>query len=57
MNIIPFIAPSELGEYQDKLIELYMADAALNQTIPDSIRGSTEWLLRLNQVPPAEQVV
>ncbi len=47
MNIIPFIQSNQLGEYEDKLVELYMADAALNQTIPDSIRSSTEWLLRL----------
>lgn len=38
---------NSLGEYQDKIVELYMADSALNQTIPDSIRRSTEWLLRL----------
>jgi Fic family protein len=47
MNIIPFIQSNQLGEYEDKLVELYMADAALNRTIPDSIRSSTEWLLRL----------
>lgn len=47
MNIIPFIESNKLGEYEDKLVELYMADAALNKTIPDSIRSSTEWLLRL----------
>ncbi|MCK5831827.1 MAG: Fic family protein [Methylococcales bacterium] len=46
ITIIPFVSAHKLGEYQDKLVELYMADAALNQTIPDSIRGSTEWLLR-----------
>lgn len=47
ITITPFISSSHLGEYEDKLVELYMADAALNQTIPDSIRSSTEWLLRL----------
>ena len=47
MNIIPFVQSSQLGDYEDKLVDLYMADAALNQTIPDSIRSSTEWLLRL----------
>jgi len=47
MNIIPFLQSNQLGEYEDKLVDLYMADAALNQTIPDSIRSSTEWLLRL----------
>ena len=47
MNIIPFIESNKFGEYEDKLVELYMADAALNKTIPDSIRSSTEWLLRL----------
>jgi Fic family protein len=46
ISITPYIPADKLGEYQDKLVELYMADAALNQTIPDSIRGSTEWLLR-----------
>jgi Fic family protein len=46
ISITPYIQQDKLGEYQDKLVELYMADAALNQTIPDSIRGSTEWLLR-----------
>jgi len=45
--ITPFLASGQLGEYEDKLLELYTADAALNQTIPDSIRSSTEWLLRL----------
>lgn len=44
--MIPFISTAKLGEYQDKLVELYKVDAALNQTIPDSIRSSTEWLLR-----------
>jgi Fic family protein len=47
ISIIPHSDPSSLGEYQDKIVELYMADAALNQTIPDSIRQPTEWLLRL----------
>jgi Fic family protein len=46
ITLIPYISADKLGDYQDKLVELYMADAALNQTIPDSIRGSTEWLLR-----------
>ncbi|MDF1692889.1 MAG: Fic family protein [Zhongshania sp.] len=47
ISVIPFFDPNSLGEYQDKIVELYMADAALNQTIPDSIRQPTEWLLRL----------
>ena len=46
VSITPFLSSDKLGAYQDKLVELYMADAALNQTIPDSIRSSTEWLLR-----------
>lgn len=46
ISITPYLKPDKLGEYQDKLVELYMADAALNQIIPDSIRESTEWLLR-----------
>jgi Fic family protein len=41
-------APSDkLGDYQDKLVDLFRADAALNKTIPKSIRYSTEGLLRL----------
>lgn len=47
IGIIPYIESSKLGEYEDKLVELYRADAALNETIPESIRSSTEWLLRL----------
>jgi len=47
ISITPYSDPSSLGEYQDKIVELYMTDAALNQTIPDSIRQPTEWLLRL----------
>ena len=47
ISITPYIESSKLGEYEDKLVELYRADAALNETIPDSIRSSTEWLLRL----------
>jgi len=45
-SLIPYLQPDKLGEYQDKLVQLYMADSALNQTIPQSIRTSTEWLLR-----------
>ncbi|WP_257286146.1 Fic family protein [Endozoicomonas sp. SESOKO1] len=45
-SVTPYLQADKLGEYQDKLVQLYMADAALNQTIPDSIRKSTEWLLR-----------
>ena len=47
IQVTPYLDSSRLGEYQDKIVELYMADSALNQTIPDSIRSSTEWLLRL----------
>jgi len=47
ISIIPFLPSQKLGEYEDKVLELYTADAALNQTIPESIRSSTEWLLRL----------
>ena len=47
IGITPYIESSKLGEYEDKLVELYQADAALNKTIPESIRRSTEWLLRL----------
>lgn len=45
--IIPYLQLDSLGEYQDKIVDLYRADSALNQTIPASIRKSTEWLLRL----------
>ena len=44
--ITPFIQQEKLGEYQDKIVDLHRADMALNQTIPDSIRENTEWLLR-----------
>ena len=47
ISITPYMDSSKLGEYEDKLVELYRADAALNETIPESIRSSTEWLLRL----------
>ncbi len=46
ITVTPYLSADKLGAYQDKLVDLYMADAALNQTIPDSIRASTEWLLR-----------
>ncbi len=46
IHVTPYLSADKLGAYQDKLVELYMADAALNQTIPESIRSSTEWLLR-----------
>jgi len=47
ISIKPFLSSQELGEYEDKILDLYRADAALNQTVPESIRSSTEWLLRL----------
>ncbi len=47
ISVTPYMAPDKLGEYQDKLVELYRADAALNQAVPKSIRSSVEWLLRL----------
>lgn len=46
ISITPYLSPEKLGDYQDKLVDLYKADAALDQTIPKSIRKSTEWLLR-----------
>ena len=45
--ITPYSQPDQLGDYQSKIVDLYMADAALNQAVPDSIRESTEWLLRM----------
>ena len=47
VSVTPFLGQDKLGEYQDKLVDLYRADAMLNQSIPASIRRSTEWLLRL----------
>lgn len=47
ISMTPFLESSDLGEYQDKIIELIKADAELNQSIPDSLRSSLEWLLRL----------
>lgn len=44
--ITPFIDPSKLGEYQDRILELYRLDAELNGLVPKSIRASVEWLLR-----------
>ena len=43
----PFLDSSDLGDYQDKIVALIKADAELNKSIPDSLRGSLEWLLRL----------
>lgn len=42
-----FLESKDLDEYQDKIMDLHTADAVLNSSIPDSIRGSLEWLLRL----------
>ncbi|MCW4628650.1 Fic family protein [Marinomonas rhodophyticola] len=47
ISMTPFLESNDLGEYQDKIIELIKADAELNQSIPDSLRSSLEWLLRL----------
>lgn len=44
--ITPFLDGLKLGEYQDKLVHLYQIDSHLNQSVPDSIRNSVEWLLR-----------
>lgn len=46
IQVTPFLDADKLGDYQDKIVELLQADAALNKTIPESIRHSTEWLLR-----------
>ena len=46
ISITPYIDPSKLGEYQDKILELYRLDAELNGLVPKSIRASVEWLLR-----------
>ena len=47
VSVTPYLGQDKLGEYQDKLVDLYKADATLHQSIPSSIRSSTEWLLRL----------
>lgn len=47
ISVTPYLKSGVLGEYDDKILELYKADSALNENIPDSIRGSVEWLLRL----------
>ncbi|WP_028302822.1 hypothetical protein [Oceanospirillum maris] len=47
ISITPYLESSDLGEYQDKIVDLIRADAELNRSIPNSIRGSLEWLLRL----------
>jgi Fic family protein len=48
ISILPFISEDQLdGEYQNKLVDLYMADATLNKTMPKAMRESIEWLLRL----------
>ena len=47
ISMTPFLDSTDLGEYQDKVVELIRADIALNQSIPDSLRESLEWLLRL----------
>lgn len=47
ISMTPFLDSTDLGEYQDKVVELIRADMALNQSIPDSLRESLEWLLRL----------
>lgn len=43
----PYLESSDLGEYQEKLVELIRADTALHESIPESLRASLEWLLRL----------
>lgn len=47
ISMTPFLESNDLSEYQDKIIELIKADAELDQSIPDSLRSSLEWLLRL----------
>lgn len=47
ISVTPYLNSSRIGEYQDKMVQLYMAESALNKTIPKSIRSSIEWLLRL----------
>lgn len=46
ISITPYLDGLKLGEYQDKLVHLYQIDLHLNQSVPDSIRDSVEWLLR-----------
>lgn len=46
VSVTPYLQIDKLGDYHDKIVELYKADAALSQAIPPSIRKSVEWLLR-----------
>lgn len=46
ISITPYLDGLKLGDYQDKLVHLYQIDLHLNQSVPDSIRESVEWLLR-----------
>lgn len=46
ISITPYLDGTKLGEYQDKLVQIYQIDMHLNQSVPDSIRNSVEWLLR-----------
>lgn len=46
IQITPYLDGFKLGEYQDKLVRLLQIDSNLNQSVPDSIRNSVEWLLR-----------
>jgi len=46
ISVTPYLDQSHIGEYQNKLMELYQADTAINHLVPGSIRSSLEWLLR-----------
>ncbi len=46
VSVTPYLDQSYIGEYQNKLMELYQADTAINHLVPVSIRSSLEWLLR-----------
>lgn len=47
ISLTPYLQPDKLGDYQDKVVQLYRADAALNRMIPASIRDPVEDLLRI----------
>lgn len=47
IQLTTYLLSDRLGEYNDKLLELYTSDSALNRTIPESIRPQTESLLRM----------
>jgi hypothetical protein len=65
MNIIPFVQSNPLGEYEDKLVDLYMADAALiKQSLTlfvAQLSGFLGWLIvfiatELKEIPHTQKI-